>query len=88
MNMTYTFLGSKTKQNLEVEMLTGIGLNTEIVVIPEKKGWEYIWYAHGQATETSPGSETFTKEGVTSAHVAKVYTEEDFAVLGLSSDLL
>ena len=52
------------------------------IVIPEKKGWHYLW-TYKEERELGEAPFKYTATVPVSAHVERVYKQKDFALLGI-----
>lgn len=91
--VVYTFLGSPEEKNIKIDIRNSAKGEKGSITIKEKKGWHYLWFKQVSwmepTGETDKGGEAVEKKMIAtgSAHVAKVYEEETFTKLGLSSEL-
>jgi len=46
------------------------------------KAWQYVWFQFAKEEHTD-GGETFFRQGIRSVHIADVYEDGNFSILGL-----
>ncbi|MBN2712615.1 MAG: hypothetical protein JXR97_09340 [Planctomycetes bacterium] len=95
--VNFDFLIAENRQNISINMLdptkqqNGKYLKssyTTSVIVPEKKGWQYLWYRdkpvklYNSSTDVKPVSES---DVIISAHLSSLYREANFAVLGIGA---
>jgi len=78
--VTYQFSASENRKNINFgEMANGFG-----VVLPEKRGHEYVWVYHKRQEVPNPaGAGTVMVAKPWSVQVAQVFEEENFSIFGL-----
>lgn len=85
--LSFKFLCSKNKDDISIDMLdTQTG---DIYTYPNipKDGWQYLWKRitkAGRDTKPDATTEPTSRAGTLSAHVATVYEQADFSVLGIA----
>ena len=60
--------------------LTAYNITAGNIVIPEKRGWDYLWFRYADAKDESAN---IMVKRPTSAHLEQVFDYNNFALLGI-----